>query len=192
MLLNLVTTDRELSANLYQIRSPYGFSNATVPAGYIPVMPIVLRPTHADSAPTGGKILLVDDDEDLLEALSFLLRRAGFSPLTATSLPAAIRLFACERPEIGVLDVDLGRWSGLDLLQQLRERSNIPILMLTGSVSEHLKARSMALGADDCLAKPISAGQLIVRIRAAPALTRRIPPSSRSRRRQGLSATPLE
>ena len=131
-----------------------------------PSMPIVLQPTPADSAPTGGKILLVDDDEDLLEALSFLLRRAGFSPLTATSLPAAIRLFDCERPELAVLDVDLGRWSGLDLLQQLRERSNIPILMLTGSVSEHLKARSLALGADDCLTKPISAGQLIARIRA--------------------------
>ena len=129
-------------------------------------MPIVLRPTHSDGAPTGVKILLADDDEELLEALSFLLRRAGFSPVTATSLPTAIRLFHSERPELGVLDVDLGRWSGLDLLQQLRERSNIPILMLTGSVSEHLKARSLALGADDCLAKPISAGQLIARIRA--------------------------
>jgi two-component system, OmpR family, response regulator ChvI len=129
-------------------------------------MPTVLHPTHADGATLGGKILLVDDDEDLLEALAFLLRRAGFSPLTATSLPTAIRLFDCERPELGVLDVDLGRWNGLDLLQQLRKRSSIPILMLTGSVSEHLKARSMALGADDCLTKPISAAQLIARIRA--------------------------
>jgi len=133
---------------------------------------MVLQPIHADSAPTSGKILLVDDDEDLLEALSFLLRRAGFSSLSATSLPEAIRLFARERPDLAVLDVDLGQWSGLHLLQLLRQHSSIPILMLTGSISQHLTARTMALGADDCLAKPISAGHLIARIRAV--LTRHL------------------
>ena len=122
---------------------PHGFSDATVLAAY-PFMPIVLRSTHSDGAATGGRILLVDDDDDLLEAFSFLLRRAGFSPSMASSLPAAIQLFDSERPELAVLDVDLGRWSGLDLLQQRRERSSMPSLLLTGSLSEHVKARSLA------------------------------------------------
>lgn len=137
-------------------------------------MPLSLQPTHPVNGASGAKVLLVDDDQDLTEALALTLRRAGFQPLQAASLPAAMELFNAEQPDLAVLDVNLGPWSGLDLLEQLRKRSSMPILMLTGAVSDHVEDRSIELGADDVLIKPIGTRHLIARIRARLAQNQRV------------------
>jgi DNA-binding response OmpR family regulator len=114
----------------------------------------------------GLTILLVDDDQDLVEMLALRLRLAGLTALLAFSPAAAIQLFEREGPDLVVLDVELGPWSGLDLLEELRKRSHVPVLMLTGVASETAEARSFQLGADEYLQKPISAASLIARILA--------------------------
>jgi len=124
-------------------------------------------PALVPSREAGGKILLVDDDRDLVEILSLRLHLAGFTPVTAFSPTAAMECFEGDRPDVVLLDVGLGPWSGLELLDELRKRSQVPILMLAGCASESIEARSFELGADDYLQKPISARSLIARIRAA-------------------------
>ncbi len=94
------------------------------------------------------------------------LHSAGFTPVPACSPAAAIQRFERERVDRAVLDVEIGPWSGLDLLEELRKRSQVPILMLTGCAFESVEARSFALGADDYLQKPISTSSLIARISA--------------------------
>src|SRR5688572_22114505 len=102
------------------------------------------------------KILLVDDDRDLVDLLSYALRRAGFRPLAAHDALTALRLLAEERPDLAVLDVKLGPDSGFDLLRELRRSSQIPVVMLTGLAAEGDKVLGLELGADDYVTKPFS------------------------------------
>ena len=112
------------------------------------------------------KLLLVDDDRDLVELLTFALGRAGFAVLAAHDSPAALALLEAEHPDIAVLDVNMGAWNGFDLLKELRKRSDIPAIMLTGLDAEDDKVRGLELGADDYLTKPFSHRELLARIRA--------------------------
>ena len=112
------------------------------------------------------KLLLVDDDRDLVELLTFALGRAGFAVLPAHDSPAALALLEAKHPDIAVLDVNLGAWNGFDLLTELRKRSDIPAIMLTGLGAVGDKVRGLELGADDYLTKPFSHRELLARIRA--------------------------
>ena len=112
------------------------------------------------------KVLLVDDDPDLIELLTFALSRAGFGVVAAYDAPTALRRIEQERPDLAVLDVNLGAWSGFDLLKDLRKRTRIPVIMLTALASEEDKIQGLELGADDYLTKPFSHRELIARIRA--------------------------
>ncbi len=103
------------------------------------------------AARSSVKILLVDDDQDLVDALALRLKLAGFTPVPAFSLPDAIQRFERERPDLAVRDVELGPWSGLDLLKELRKRSQLPILMLTG-----LASRASRRKASSSVRTPIS------------------------------------
>ena len=77
------------------------------------------------------KILLVDDDADLLAVTGFALQQAGFLVVKAADGIAALEAFEREHPHLAVLDINMPRMSGFDLAQKLRERSRIPLLMLT-------------------------------------------------------------
>ncbi len=113
------------------------------------------------------KLLLVDDDRELVELLGFALGRAGFEVLKAYDSPTALRLVEEERPEAALLDVNVGPWSGLDLLKTIRRRSSdIVVIMLTGLDDEADKVRGLELGADDYLTKPFSHRELAARLRA--------------------------
>src|SRR4051794_12401887 len=107
------------------------------------------------------KILLVDDDRDLTDLLSFALTRVGFTTRTAADPRGALQLLDREKPALAVLDIDLGQWSGIDLLGQVRDRSDIPIIMLTGQHAEADKVRALEAGADDYVTKPFSHRELI-------------------------------
>lgn len=112
------------------------------------------------------RILLVDDDRELIELLAFALKRAGLEPLAAHDASGAIRVFEEREPDLVVLDINLGASSGLDVLKDLRRRSQLPVIMLTALDSEEDKVRGLETGADDYLTKPFSHRELIARIRA--------------------------
>jgi DNA-binding response OmpR family regulator len=112
------------------------------------------------------KILLVDDDPDLLAVTSFALQQAGFLVVKAEDGVAALEAFEREQPHLAVLDINMPRMSGFDVAAKLRERSRIPLLMLTARSEEADVVRALALGADDYLSKPFSPKILIARIKA--------------------------
>jgi DNA-binding response OmpR family regulator len=112
------------------------------------------------------RILLVDDDRELIDLLAFALRRAGLDPVAAHDGPSALRQFEEREPDLAVLDISLGAWSGLDVLTEVRKRSSVPVIMLTALDSEEDKVRGLEAGADDYLTKPFSHRELIARIRA--------------------------
>jgi DNA-binding response OmpR family regulator len=113
------------------------------------------------------KVLLVDDDEELLESLSFGLRRAGLHVLVARDPQSTTRLLRDEMPDCVVLDVDLGRWSGLDILREVPQESDVPVLMLTGETSDRIVELSRQLGSSAHLTKPMVMSELLWHIRWA-------------------------
>ncbi len=112
------------------------------------------------------RILLVDDDRELIDLLAFALRRAGLEPIAAHDGASALRLFEERHPDLLVLDINLGASSGLEVLRELRRRAALPVIMLTALDSEEDKVRGLEAGADDYLTKPFSHRELIARIRA--------------------------
>jgi two-component system response regulator VicR len=112
------------------------------------------------------RILLVDDDRELIDLLAFALKRAGLEPVAAHDAAAAIRAYEERQPDLVVLDINLGASSGLEVLKDLRRRGQLPVIMLTALDSEEDKVRGLELGADDYLTKPFSHRELIARIRA--------------------------
>jgi two-component system response regulator VicR len=111
------------------------------------------------------KILLVDDDRDHVDLIAFSLRRVGLTPVPAYDRPTALGLFETQEPDLVVLDINLGVWDGLDLLKEVRRRSQVPVLMLTARDTEDDKVRGLELGADDYLTKPFGHRELVARIR---------------------------
>lgn len=112
------------------------------------------------------KILVVDDDPDLSSVIEFALQQAGFLVVKAADGESALRTFEREQPDLAVLDVNLPKLSGFELAQRLREKSAIPIMMLTVRGEENDVVRALSLGADDYLTKPFSPKILIARIKA--------------------------
>jgi DNA-binding response OmpR family regulator len=112
------------------------------------------------------KILLVEDDRDLLDLLSYSLGRSGLNTITASDPPTALDAFRQQEPDLVLLDVNLGGWSGLDVLRVIREASTVPIILLTALDSEEDKVHGLELGADDYLTKPFSHAELLARIKA--------------------------
>ena len=112
------------------------------------------------------KLLVVDDDRDLVELLDYALRREGYEVVRAYDGEAALETLNRERPDLVVLDINLGGSSGLEVLREVRRRWRLPVIMLTALDSEEDKVRGLESGADDYLTKPFSHRELIARIRA--------------------------
>jgi len=112
------------------------------------------------------KILLVDDDPDLLSVTSFALQQAGMLVVTANSFGSALAVFRSEHPDLAILDINLPGGSGFELCQAMRRESALPILMLTVRNEEADLVRALELRADDYLTKPYSPRTLIARVKA--------------------------
>lgn len=112
------------------------------------------------------KILLVDDDPDLLAVTGFALQQAGFLVVKAADGLAALEAFQREQPDLAVLDINMPRMTGFELAEKLRERSRIPLIMLTARTEEADVVRALGLGADDYLSKPFSPKILLARVKA--------------------------
>jgi two-component system phosphate regulon response regulator PhoB len=124
----------------------------------------------APGAPGAGeRILVVDDEPDIVALVAYHLARAGYRVSTAASGTEALTVARQERPALVVLDLMLPGLSGYDVLQQLRaseELRAIPVLMLTARREEQDRIRGLSLGADDYLTKPFSPQELVLRIGA--------------------------
>ena len=112
------------------------------------------------------KILVVEDEESFSEALAYLLGREGFEVTVADSGPKAIEEFDRVGAELVLLDLMLPGLSGTEVCKQIRQRSDVPIIMLTAKDSEVDKVVGLELGADDYVTKPYSSRELVARIRA--------------------------
>ncbi|MGI9245186.1 MAG: response regulator transcription factor, partial [Steroidobacteraceae bacterium] len=112
------------------------------------------------------KILVVDDDADLLALVGFALTQAGLAVVKATDVASALRAFADEAPDLAILDINLPGGSGFDICESIRRQSRVPIMMLTARGEEEDLVRALDLGADDYLTKPFSPRTLLARVRA--------------------------
>jgi DNA-binding response OmpR family regulator len=112
------------------------------------------------------KLLVVDDDADMLAVVGFALRQAGFPVVSANSYGTAIKTFRSEQPDLAILDINLPGGSGFELCGLLRKESVTPIMMLTARGEESDLVRALELGADDYLTKPFSPRTLVARVKA--------------------------
>lgn len=115
----------------------------------------------------GQKILLVDDDRDLLEMLLSIFRRAGYTDLaTASSGPEALQVWREQQPALIVLDVMMPEMDGFEVLRQIRLTSRVPVLMLTARGEAEDRIEGLEIGADDYLPKPFLPKELLLRVGA--------------------------
>ena len=113
------------------------------------------------------KLLLVDDELDLLKMVSDILSDAGFETvLTAATVKEAIITAEKEKPDLMVLDVMLPDGDGFSLMKQLRTFTNVPIIFLTAKDEAADKLAGLGLGADDYISKPFSIRQVVARVKA--------------------------
>jgi len=122
-----------------------------------------------------SKLLLVDDDIELTELLSALLKLEGFEVQTANNGLEALQKLD-EGHELVLLDVMMPKLNGLDTLKEIRKVSNVPVMMLTARGDDIDRVLGLELGADDYLPKPFNDRELVARIRAI--LRRSVSPSN--------------
>jgi DNA-binding response OmpR family regulator len=112
------------------------------------------------------KILVVDDEINIVEVIKSYLERSGYEVLVAYSGSKAIEIFQKDNPALIVLDLMLPDIMGQDVCKTIRKRSNIPILMLTARVEEEDVLKGLDIGADDYMTKPFSPRELVARVGA--------------------------
>ena len=139
------------------------------------VQPAVER---GGTAPQGGrprrKIVIVDDDENLAWAVQKKFESLGYEALTASEGRRGAELVEQEHPNLVILDLNLPDVDGLDICRYLRQRSDVPIIMLTGRAEQGDEVIGLEVGADDYVTKPFNLNALVARVRAV--LRRTSPP----------------
>ena len=113
-----------------------------------------------------NKILIVEDDQNLLATLKYNLLKESYDVTTAVDGVQAIETARSEKPELIVLDVMLPKLSGFEVCRILRKEMTVPILMLTAKTEEVDKIVGLEIGADDYMTKPFSMRELLARVRA--------------------------
>ena len=112
------------------------------------------------------RILLIEDDPDIALAVRTVLCRAGFDVAAAHDGRAGVRAFHDRRPGLVVLDIGLPEMDGWQVLERIRDMSDVPVLMLTAHGLESEKVRGLQSGADDYLTKPFGNQELLARVQA--------------------------
>jgi two-component system response regulator RegX3 len=112
------------------------------------------------------RILVVEDEESFSDALGYMLRREGFEVAMAATGPDGLEEFDRAGADLVLLDLMLPGKSGLEVCRELRQRSEVPVIMLTAKDAEVDKVVGLEIGADDYVTKPFSARELVARIRA--------------------------
>lgn len=116
--------------------------------------------------PKLGKVLLVDDDKNVLELIKIYAEREGFHIIWVNDGNLALAAFARENPDVVILDIMLSGVDGLTLCRKLREINMVPIIMLSAKGEEADRVLGLEMGADDYVSKPFSPRELVARIKA--------------------------
>jgi two-component system phosphate regulon response regulator PhoB len=133
-----------------------------------------MQPTSDRAAPSQGnpslgeRVLVVDDEPDILALVTYHLARAGYRISTATTGTEALQAAREEQPSLVVLDLMLPELSGFEVLERMRgdkALAETPVLMLTARRDEPDRVKGLSLGADDYLVKPFSPQELVLRVR---------------------------
>jgi two-component system response regulator RegX3 len=124
-------------------------------------------------------VLVVEDEESFVEALVVGLKREGFRVKVARDGLEALELFDAAKPDLVLLDVMLPRMSGVDVCREIRNKSRVPIVMVTAKASEIDTVVGLEVGADDYVTKPYRLRELVARMRA---VLRRVPPEDQVQR----------
>jgi two-component system, OmpR family, KDP operon response regulator KdpE len=122
--------------------------------------------SDAGAAPR-PRILVVDDEPQIVRALKVVLREAGFDASAAETAAEALDAAAVRPPEAAIIDLVLPDGDGIELTQRLREWSEMPILVLSAVGEESQKVRALEAGADDYVTKPFGTRELVARLNAA-------------------------
>jgi two-component system KDP operon response regulator KdpE len=112
------------------------------------------------------RILVCDDEQQILRALRVILRDAGFEALPASTVEEALDVAAVSRPDAGIIDLVLPDGDGVELCRRLREWTQIPLIVLSAVGDEDAKVRALAAGADDYVTKPFGPRELVARLQA--------------------------
>jgi two-component system KDP operon response regulator KdpE len=116
---------------------------------------------------SGTRILVVDDESQILRALQTSLQGAGYDVEIAATAEAAMTSAAAHPPDAVILDLMLPDGSGTDVCRELRRWTNVPIVVLSAVGDEHEKVAALDAGADDYVTKPFGIDELLARLRAA-------------------------
>ena len=125
--------------------------------------------TTPASTGTGERVLVVDDEPDIVALIAYHLVKAGYRVSTAATGPDALNAARQERPALIILDLMLPGMSGYDVLEQLRSQpatQDLAVLLLSARREEQDRIRGLSLGADDYLTKPFSPQELVLRVGA--------------------------
>ena len=118
-----------------------------------------------------NKILVVEDEENILEAIKYALTKEGYEVHTAVDGEAALQLSQSVNPDLVVLDVMLPKLDGFEVCRIIRKDFDIPIFILSAKSEEIDRVVGLEIGADDYITKPFSMRELVVRIRNAMRLS---------------------
>ena len=123
-------------------------------------------PTAPQNGPSRGRVLVVDDDAALAEMLGIVLRREGYEPAFVSDGNRAVGVFQQTRPDLVLLDLMLPGRNGLQICQDIRTQSTVPIVMLTAKGDTIDVVQGLEAGADDYVTKPFKPVELVARVRA--------------------------
>ncbi len=112
------------------------------------------------------RILVVDDEQEIVASVSDYLREAGYRPIPAFDGESALSAFEADEPQLVILDLGLPGITGIDVAHEVRRRSQVPIIMLTARAQEIDRILGFEIGADDYITKPFSPRELVLRVQA--------------------------
>lgn len=113
-----------------------------------------------------AKILVVDDEASIVTMLAYNLKKEGYEVVTAEDGEAALLQFENEEPDLLLLDIMMPKMDGYEVCRKIREKSNVPIIMLTARADEVDKVVGLEMGADDYVTKPFGNRELVARVKA--------------------------
>lgn len=118
------------------------------------------------------KILIADDNEDITDILSTYIEKEGYEPVVARDGEEALKLFEEEIPALVLLDIMMPKIDGYEVCRKIREKSSVPIILVTARGEDFERIMGLDIGADDYIVKPFSPSEVMARVRA---VLRRVP-----------------
>ena len=114
-----------------------------------------------------AKILVADDEQNIIQLLRMYLRQGGYEVVTANNGRQALERFQAESPDLALLDLMMPERDGFDVCTEIRKRSDVPVIMLTARSDDVDKIVGLEMGADDYITKPFNPREVVARVKAA-------------------------